>query len=236
MKQILKRYLYFILGVAINSFGVAFITKSALGTSQISSVPYVLSLRFPSVSFGMTTFFVNLLFILIQAVLLKKNFQPVQFLQVAVNVLFSVLIDVSMTLLSFFQPEAFGLRIVSLLAGCVILAVGISFQTIRLLISNALLIEPDLVVPGEGAVRAISQTTGLKFGSVKVYFDVSLIVIASALSFLFFGRLNGVGLGTVISALTVGKFVNIVNLHLPAVRKIRDLAASASCPSANFVP
>ncbi len=226
MKQILKRYLYFILGVAINSFGVAFITKSALGTFQISSVPYVLSLRFPSVSFGMTTFFVNLLFILIQAVLLKKNFQPVQFLQVAVNVLFSVLIDVSMTLLSFFQPEAFGLRIVSLLAGCVILAVGISIE-----------VAPDvLVVPGEGAVRAISQTTGLKFGSVKVYFDVSLIVIASALSFLFFGRLNGVGLGTVISALTVGKFVNIVNLHLPAVRKIRDLAASASCPSANFVP
>lgn len=226
MKQILKRYLYFILGVAINSFGVAFITKSALGTSQISSVPYVLSLRFPSVSFGMTTFFVNLLFILIQAVLLKKNFQPVQFLQVAVNVLFSVLIDVSMTLLSFFQLEAFGLRIVSLLAGCVILAVGISIE-----------VAPDvLVVPGEGAVRAISQTTGLKFGSVKVYFDVSLIVIASALSFLFFGRLNGVGLGTVISALTVGKFVNIVNLHLPAVRKIRDLAASASCPSANFVP
>ena len=225
MKQILKRYLYFILGVAINSFGVAFITKSALGTSQISSVPYVLSLRFPSVSFGMTTFFVNLLFILIQAVLLKKNFQPVQFLQVAVNVLFSVLIDVSMTLLSFFQPE-FGLRIVSLLAGCVILAVGISIE-----------VAPDvLVVPGEGAVRAISQTTGLKFGSVKVYFDVSLIVIASALSFLFFGRLNGVGLGTVLSALTVGKFVNIVNLHLPAVRKIRDLAASASCPSANFVP
>ena len=226
MKQILKRYLYFILGVAINSFGVAFITKSALGTSQISSVPYVLSLRFPSVSFGMTTFFVNLLFILIQAVLLKKNFQPVQFLQVAVNVLFSVLIDVSMTLLSFFQPEAFRLRIVSLLAGCVILAVGISIE-----------VAPDvLVVPGEGAVRAISQTTGLKFGSVKVYFDVSLIVIASALSFLFFGRLNGVGLGTVLSALTVGKFVNIVNLHLPAVRKIRDLAASASCPSANFVP
>ena len=226
MKQILKRYLYFILGVAINSFGVAFITKSALGTSQISSVPYVLSLRFPSVSFGMTTFFVNLLFILIQAVLLKKNFQTVQFLQVAVNVLFSVLIDVSMTLLSFFQPEALGLRIVSLLAGCVILAVGISIE-----------VAPDvLVVPGEGAVRAISQTTGLKFGSVKVYFDVSLIVIASALSFLFFGRLNGVGLGTVISALTVGKFVNIVNLHLPAVRKIRDLAASASCPSANFVP
>lgn len=225
MKQMMTRYLYFVLGVAINSFGVAFITKSALGTSQISSVPYVLSLRFPSVSFGMTTFLVNLLFILIQVLLLKKDFQPVQLLQIAVNVLFSALIDVSMTLLSFFQPEAFWLRILSLLAGCVILAVGISIE-----------VAPDvLVVPGEGAVRAISRTTGMKFGSAKIYFDVSLIVIASALSLLFFGRLNGVGLGTVVSALTVGKFVNIVNRYFPLIRKIRDLAPSASCPSANFV-
>ena len=43
MKHLAPRYGFFVLGVAINSFGVAFITKSALGTSQISSVPYVLS-------------------------------------------------------------------------------------------------------------------------------------------------------------------------------------------------
>ena len=38
------RYLFFVIGVMINSFGVALITKAALGTSPISSVPYVLSL------------------------------------------------------------------------------------------------------------------------------------------------------------------------------------------------
>ena len=46
-KSLVFRYLFFILGIAVNSFGVAFVTKSALGTSQISSVPYVLSLQFP---------------------------------------------------------------------------------------------------------------------------------------------------------------------------------------------
>ena len=36
-----QRFVFFALGVVINSFGVAMITKGALGTSAISSVPYV---------------------------------------------------------------------------------------------------------------------------------------------------------------------------------------------------
>lgn len=185
MKRLTLRYVFFVLGVAINSFGVAFITKSALGTSQISSVPYVLSLRFPDMSFGVCTFLFNMLFILGQVVLLKKAFRPIQFLQIAVNVLFSGLIDVSMAALWFFQPESLPVRLFSLVVGCVILAVGIGIE-----------VAPDvLVVPGEGIVRAISQVSGKRFGTVKVYFDVTLIVIAVALSFLFFGKLNGIGVG-----------------------------------------
>ena len=42
----IKRYIVFTIGVLINSFGISFITKASLGTSPISSVPYVLSLRF----------------------------------------------------------------------------------------------------------------------------------------------------------------------------------------------
>lgn len=101
MKKWIYRYAFFILGVAINSFGIAFVTKSAMGTSQISSIPYVFSLEFPSISFGMWTFLFNILFILLQVVLLKKDFHPIQFLQIVVNVLFSGLIDLSMSALSF---------------------------------------------------------------------------------------------------------------------------------------
>ena len=56
MSKLIQRYLYFTLGLVINSFGIAFITKSAMGTSQISSVPYVLSLHFTDISFGAFTF------------------------------------------------------------------------------------------------------------------------------------------------------------------------------------
>lgn len=43
----LKRYLIFLAGLFINALGVSLITLADLGTSPISSIPYVLSLNFP---------------------------------------------------------------------------------------------------------------------------------------------------------------------------------------------
>lgn len=214
MSTLIKRYLFFILGLIINSFGVAFITKSALGTSQISSIPYVLSLKFTNLSFGQTTFIFNMLFILIQLLILKKDFRPIQFLQIAANILFSSFIDVSMTLLTGLNPQTIPLRTLSLLVGCAILAVGISVE-----------VAPDVIkVPGEGIVHAMARVSGMEFGKVKIRFDVTLIIIAIVLSFLFFQRLNGVGLGTIVSAILIGPMISFVNRHLPGIEKIRGLA------------
>lgn len=219
MKIILLRYFYFILGIIINSFGIAFITKSDLGTSQISSVPYVLSLEFSDYTFGMTTFIFNILFIIIQVIILRRDFHPIQFLQVFANILFSFFIDVSMNWLAFFQPETFIAKFISLIIGCMILAIGICIE-----------VAPNvIVVPGEGVVRALALAIAIKkpkvkFGTIKIYFDVTLIIIACILSFIFFGELNGIGLGTIISALIVGRFINLVNRHFKFLRHIRALA------------
>lgn len=219
MKIIGLRYFFFALGIFINSFGVAFVTKSDLGTSQISSVPYVLSLAFPDYTFGMTTFIFNVLFIIIQIIILRRDFHPIQFLQVLANILFSFFIDVSMNWLAFFQPETFIAKFISLIIGCMILAIGICIE-----------VAPNvIVVPGEGVVRALALAIAIKkpkvkFGTIKIYFDVTLIIIACILSFIFFGELNGIGLGTIVSALIVGRFINLVNRHFKFLRHIRALA------------
>lgn len=211
-KHLAVRYLFFVLGLLINSFGIAFITKSNLGTSQISSLPYVLSLRFP-LSFGGFTFLMNTVFILIQIAIQRRNFPPVQLLQIAANVLFSGFIDVSMAALSWLHPAGWLARGGCMLIGCAILACGISIE-----------IAPDVItVPGEGLVRVLAQATGKDFGRVKLVFDLSLIAIAAALSLLFFGRLQGVGLGTVVSALIVGPLVSLFGRGLPGLGRIRAL-------------
>ena len=119
------RYLYFFIGVLINSFGVALITKAALGTSPISSVPYVLSLRFTP-TLGEFTFVMNLIFIILQPVLLRRQYHPVQLLQIVVNVVFSWFIDVSMNLLGWLEPQNIAVELIILLLGCAVLGFGIS--------------------------------------------------------------------------------------------------------------
>ena len=148
MNHLPRRYLYFVLEVVINSFAIAFITKGNMGTSQISSVPYVFSLKYP-LSFGTATFIFNLLFIIMQVALLRHNFRPVQLLQVAVNLVFSLMIDVSMNLLGFLNPTALWERLLCVAIGCIILAFGIVVE-----------VSPNvLMVPGEGVVHALSTVT-----------------------------------------------------------------------------
>lgn len=211
------RYLCFLLGLLINSFGVAFITKAALGTSPISSIPYVLDLRFQP-TFGEFTFVLNMAYIVVQVVLLRRDFRPVQLLQIVANLVFSAFIDVSMGLLWWLSPASLPAMALSLLAGCCILAFGISVE-----------VAPDvIVVPGEGAVRAISATLRKPFGSCKLCFDTTLVVIACALSLAFFGYLNGLGVGTIVSALIVGPIVNVINAHVPLIDAIRGLREPAA--------
>ena len=208
-----KRYLFFLIGILINAFGVALITKAALGTSPISSVPYVLSLRFAP-TLGAFTFVMNLIFIILQPVLLRRDYQPIQLLQIVVNIVFSWFIDVSMNLLGWLEPQNIAVELLVLLLGCAVLGFGISVE-----------VAPDvLLVPGEGLVGALTAASGRRFGSVKVAFDVTLVLISLTLSLLFFHRLNGLGLGTVISALLVGRFVNLYNSRLPLIAHIARLA------------
>ena len=214
MSRQIERLAWFAAGILINSFGIVLITKGALGTSQISSIPYVLSLQVPSISFGMFSFIMNMVYIVLQALLLRKQFKPFQLLQIVVNVVFSASIDVFMAMLSFDAPQQLFTRVLSAIAGCIVLAFGISVE-----------VAPDLImVPGEGIVAAISKVSGWRFGSVKVAFDVTLILIAALLSWLFFGNIVGVGVGTLLSAVSVGQFVNLINHHVPLLQHIRALA------------
>ena len=64
---------------------------------------------------------------------------------------------------------------------------------------------------GEFFVKTIAQRLSRPFGFVKLGFDVSLVLMACAMSFIFSSAITGVGLGTVVSALLVGPIVHVVS-------------------------
>jgi uncharacterized membrane protein YczE/cytidylate kinase len=208
-KELLKRYTLFIIGLFINALGVSFITRASLGTSPISSMPYTLSMGFP-LTMGEFTFLLNIVLIIGQIIILKKEFQKIQLIQIPVSILFGYFIDLTMSLLSFIHPTNYILKISSLLFGCAILGFGVSIEVI----ANVVMLS------GEAFVKAIATKFKREFGTTKICFDVTLTICACIISMIMFNRIAGVREGTVIAALIVGLIAKFFNKHLAFIDNI----------------
>ena len=207
--ELIKRYIFLLVGLFVNGLGVSFITKAGLGTSPITSIPYTLSLGFtPTV--GMFTLFFNLLLIVLQIILLRRNFKLQNLLQLPIIALFSFFIDLTMSLLGFMQPETYAMKVVSLIVGCLILGFGVFME----MVANV------AMLPGEATVRAVSDVFSTDFGKTKIAFDSSMTVVAAIMSFIMFKHLDGVREGTIVAAILVGFIARLFKKYIGSIEKI----------------
>ena len=191
---ILKRYLLLLAGLAIMAFGVAFSIKASLGTSPISSVPYVVSL-FSPLTVGTATIVMHCFFILLQILILRRNYHLIQLMQLPVAFFFGYLTDFGVWAVQGISCHTYWQQWIVCMIGILLVGLGVSLE-----------VKAGVVVlAGEGVVLAICKVLPkVKFGYMKVGFDVTLVVIACVLSIVFTGRLQGVREGTVAAALLVG--------------------------------
>lgn len=207
--ELIKRYIFLLAGLFVNGLGVSFITKAGLGTSPITSIPYTLSLGFtPTV--GIFTLVFNIFLIILQVILLRRNFQLQNLLQLPIIALFSFFIDLTMSLLGFMQPETYAMKVVSLIVGCLILGFGVFME----MVANV------AMLPGEATVRAVSDVFSTDFGKTKIAFDSSMTVIAAILSFIMFRHLDGVREGTIVAAILVGFIARLFKKYIGGIEKI----------------
>ena len=207
--ELIKRYIFLLVGLFVNGLGVSFITKAGLGTSPITSIPYTLSLGFtPTV--GMFTLVFNIFLVILQVILLRRNFQLQNLLQLPIIALFSFFIDLTMSLLGFMQPETYAMKVVSLIVGCLILGFGVFME----MVANV------AMLPGEATVRAVSDVFSTDFGKTKIAFDSSMTVIAAILSFIMFKHLDGVREGTIVAAILVGFVARLFKKYIGGIEKI----------------
>lgn len=207
--ELIKRYIFLLAGLFVNGLGVSFITKAGLGTSPITSIPYTLSLGFtPTV--GMFTLVFNIFLVILQVILLRRNFQLQNLLQLPIIALFSFFIDLTMSLLGFMQPETYAMKVVSLIVGCLILGFGVFME----MAANV------AMLPGEATVRAVSDVFSTDFGKTKIAFDSSITVIAAILSFIMFRHLDGVREGTIVAAILVGFIARLFKKYIGGIEKI----------------
>lgn len=197
-KETAKRYILFIISLFFSAMGVALTKHGDLGVSPISSVANVLYINNDAIQLGTWLTIWNCALIVGQIVVLRKDFKPIQLLQIPLSFLFGVFTNLGMKFVAFIPVENYIVRILMVLCGVTVLGFGISLSVTANVILNS----------GEAFVKAISDKSGKVFGNVKVGFDVCCVVASIVLSLvLLHGSIQGTREGTIITALLTGFIV-----------------------------
>lgn len=206
-KETAKRYILFIICLFFMGLGVALTKHGELGVSPISSVANVVSLKFTFLSFGTWLTISNCVLLLGQILILRRNFKPIQLLQIPLSFLFGFFTDFGMYLASFIPNDIYIVKLLLVISGIVVLGFGITLGVIADVILNS----------GEAFVKALADTLKKDFGNTKIAFDVCWVVLSLILSLIFFdGKIVGAREGTILSALLVGV---VVKLFRPLLQK-----------------
>lgn len=203
MKQVIKNYSLFLIGLFIASMGVALSAKAGLGTSPVASVPYSISLVNHLLTFGWWLNICSVVQIIVQIALLRKKCKPIEIIiQTVLAFLYGYLTDFSCKLISGLQVNSYLVQFAFMILSCIVLGFGIWIQ-----FKGGV-----AMLPGEAMNRAISEVTGKSYENIKIFFDVLYIIVAALICFIFVGKLEGVREGSIIAAILIGNIIKLYNL------------------------
>lgn len=208
MKNMKVRIPMYFVGLFIMTVGIALSVKSNLGVSPVSSIPYTMTCVW-GIEMGKATIIFHAALVLIQILILRKRFKPINLLQVVVGIVFGYFTTFCNYLATYLpSTDNMVMRIVLMLVSTVFIAVGIFFY-----------LPADLIpLAGEGVMQAVSDVTKIEFSKVKIGFDCSMVIISVITCLICIHSLGSVGVGTVIAAFLVGFNLGRVNKAFGAKR------------------
>lgn len=190
------RVMVFTVGLMILALGIDLNTKTLLGISPINSVPYNVS-ALSGIPLGVCVYMNNVFFLFLQWLLLRRNFHPVQLLQLLTSLVNSMFVQI----FDDHIPVMTGIwsRMGMLLLAIVITAVGICLTAGMELIPN----------PGEGAAGAVGVFLDKDFGFGKNILDISCVIASIMITLLFSHSIQNIGVGTLLSMILTGRCVKL---------------------------
>ena len=223
-KKTFRGELALVVAVLINSFGVVLMLHSGAGISAISSVPYAFSEVFPVLTLGTWTYLFQGLLVL-SLMVLRRQFVPPYLCSFVVGFVFGELLDVHEAWIDLL-PAGLPLQILYFIVSYLLISLGIA-------LSNRCGLP---IVPTDLFPRELAQITHVAYAKIKIAFDVICLATTGLLTFGFLGHLDGLGIGTILAAFTMGKMVavfgDLLDRHFqfktaPALARLRGVEAES---------
>lgn len=209
MKLVNRVGLYFI-GLFIITIGINLSIISSLGISPVSAFTLPLS-EAVNISLGTITIITYVIFVLIQILVLKKNFKKKNLLQAPFSFAFGFFVDFTGQMLSGLNPQTYTSQFILMILGIIICAFGATIYIIMDIVPNA----------PEGLNLALSERLNMPFSKIKIICDCLFVLIGVIISLIFLGGVTAIREGTLISALLTGKLIGLFTKWFePGLKKI----------------
>ncbi|MDO5423159.1 MAG: DUF6198 family protein [Eubacteriales bacterium] len=206
----LKRLGLYVIGVLLLGFSIVLNTRAGLGVGSINTFPYAMSQMTP-LSLGTCSTLLYFVFVAAQLLIYRKIDGKI-LLQIPFSYVMGRVIDFFNRLLDF-HPDSLPVQLAALAAAIVLTALGAYLMVTLDLIPN----------PADGMARAVGYALHKDFGQGKLIFDCVMVSITAAVSLIFAHRLIGIGVGTVLSALCIGRMIRVYGRILgPYMKKILE--------------
>ncbi|MEE0434856.1 MAG: DUF6198 family protein [Peptococcaceae bacterium] len=211
-KPFAYRLTFYSIGLLVLAMGISLNTKSCLGVSPLISVAYSISEIF-SLNFGNMTLLWYSLFVFVELCLhlwqnrAAANRQRLKLLlvadllQIPLSIVFTRFLNLFDHLIPTLTNAEFSTRLTMLIAAIICTGVGAAMSLNMRLIPN----------PGDGIVQALADVSGKSVGFTKNGFDLTCLLLTIAISFALSGHLIGVGIGTLLAMIGVGRTIAVFN-------------------------
>ena len=194
----IKRSLIYLIGMVVLALGLTLNTKTSLGASAIVSVPYTVSEAY-GLDLGNMTLALYAAFIAVELILDRTDL-ILTLLQLPLSIVFTRFMNLFKTAIPYSSTNLF------LNIAVAVLAIALTSTGIFLTVHMHLILNP-----GDGFVSAIAKKTGLELGTCKNFVDIGCVAVAAVIGLLNGNFLMGIGIGTILSMILVGRFLSLIN-------------------------
>lgn len=205
-KEIVYRILIYIVGLLLLALGITLNTRTNLGVSPLISVAFCVS-KLTDVNIGNMTFLWYVVFVAVEIMchIRMKKYKSIiaDILQIPLSVVFTRFMNLFTIVIPDMTGNVAG-RLVVLFVAIVLTGMGMVFTLNVRLIPN----------PGDGIVQALADLFHAKISTVKNVLDTVCAVSTVVLGLVFAGKIIGIGIGTVLAVILVGRVVAVGNHFL----------------------
>lgn len=193
----------YFMGLVLLAFGASLMTRADFGLSMIIAPAYLMNLKldeyFSFMTFGMAEYLFQAL-LLILLVIFVRGFKFTYLLSFLTAVLYGMMLDGCLYLLTFLGEINIAVRIIFYFIGLFTTSLGVAFMFHTYISAEVY----------ELFVKEFTERFGWKLGVIKTIYDIMSFVLAVIMSFAFFGfgHFEGIGVGTLFCALVNGRLIS----------------------------